>query len=97
MKKQMYSVYDLKSEFYQAPFPFHNDEDAQRGLASVFANPDSMIAKYPEDYRLFHLGTLDDNSGELIPQNPPRLVCEISSLNPHPKAAAPYNGDGDTP
>jgi len=85
MKKQLYSVYDLKSEFYQIPYPFLNDEDAKRGMASVFENPDSMLAKYPADYRLFHIGTLDDNSGVLTAESPIRLICELSSLNFHAK------------
>jgi len=84
MKKVLYSVYDVKSEFYGSPVLFHNDEDARRGIASVFSNPGSMMATYPEDYRLFRLGNFNDNSGSIEHCAVPEFVCELSSLNPHP-------------
>lgn len=85
MKKQLYSIYDEKSEFYQPPITFLNDEDAKRGLATVFNNPDSMLAKFPNDYKLYHIGTLDDNAGKIEPQIPARLISTVAALNPRPE------------
>lgn len=85
MKKQVYSVYDLKSEFYGPPVLFHNDEDARRGFASVYSRSDSPMVKYPQDYRVFRLGTFDDNAGVLeMPESGlPVFIAEFASLNPH--------------
>ncbi len=81
MIKKMYSLYDVKSEFYGAPVLFHGDEDAKRGFQGIFQNPGSMFATYPEDYRIFCIGSFNDNSGEVVAEQPTRLVCELKSLD----------------
>ncbi len=89
MIKQLYSLKDVKSDFFGTPVPFHNDEDAKRGLSSIFNNPQSQAATYPQDFRLYKIGSLDDNSGTLTPIDP-KFICELAILNPHPET----NSDG---
>ncbi len=84
MIKKLYSLYDVKSEFYGAPVAFHNDEDAMRGVASVFNNPGSMFAAHPEDYKLYYLAHYNDNSGVIDTSIPVKYICDLASLNPHP-------------
>ncbi len=85
MKKNLYCLYDVKSEFYGVPVLFHNDEDAKRGYSGIFQNPTSQSAKYPEDFRLFLLGVFNDSTGEIVCPETPAFLTELSSLNHHPE------------
>lgn len=65
MIHQLFSIYDNKSRAFQAPFVHSNESTALRALAgSIGERPGDMLAKYPEDFELFYLGTFDDNTGE---------------------------------
>ena len=96
MKKQMYSIYDVKSEFYGTPVLFHSEEDAKRGFASLLSNPNtkSMYADYPEDYRIFQIGTFNDNNGSLDTLKTPKLICELVSLQRTPAQTLPKLTEG---
>jgi len=94
MIKLLYSLYDVKSQFHSAPIAFIDLEDAKRGLSSMFDNPQGKHAKYPEDFKLYHLGSLDDNSGVITPIDPPFYICELKELD-YRGQAIPVPDDGD--
>lgn len=60
MKSLVFSVYDAKAEAYMAPFVAASKGFAIRMFLDEASRPDSMCAKHPEDFRLFHVGEFDD-------------------------------------
>lgn len=64
MKVKVYSIYDVKTQFYGSPVTFHNDSHAKRDI-TMKLSPQSAIKMYPNDYELFCLGTFDDSNGKI--------------------------------
>jgi len=62
MIHQMYVILDNKSAIYNKPFFFINDAVAIRAAQDLLDQPDHEIAKHPEDYTMFKLGTYDDET-----------------------------------
>lgn len=72
MIKKLYAIYDKKAETELGIFEHPNDLVAIRDFsqACTYKNPQtnekSQIAKYPEDYCLVCLGTIDTTTMEII-------------------------------
>ena len=68
MKLCQYTIFDNVHEAYHHPYSMENDAMALRQFANM-ANDDTQIAKNPEDYSLWHLGSFETTTGEcsLIP------------------------------
>jgi hypothetical protein len=64
-----YTIYDSAHEAYYQPHSFENDALSLRQFADI-ANEDTQIAKNPEDYSLWKIGTFETTTGELTPQEP---------------------------
>lgn len=58
MLKNIYCIHDSKGG-YGAPVLDDSDELAIRAFHIAFSDSSTMINKYPEDFRLFRLGTYD--------------------------------------
>jgi len=56
----MFAIYDSKAATYNAPFCFGATGQAVRAFADLANDRDSNIAKHPEDYFLYEVGTYDD-------------------------------------
>jgi len=71
MKLLVFSVYDAKAEAFMRPF-----FAPTRGLAirsfrdGVNAGGEEPLAKHPEDYTLYEVGSFDEGSGELVSLEP---------------------------
>lgn len=65
---KLYSIYDKQHEIHGPIFEFHNDELAKRFFKSLSDNPESQVHKYPQDYKLVQLGTIDKTEGTIIPK-----------------------------
>lgn len=65
MKLNIYSIFDKQSNQYGKPFVAINDTLARRAFDSVKQNPDSDLAKYPQDYKLCRLGDLESDTGHI--------------------------------
>lgn len=83
MKKKIYSIYDVKADFFQPPVCFVDDDDCKRNLLAIFRNPETPLCQHADDFRVFDLGVFDDNSGELIVEFPPKFVTELAAINPY--------------
>jgi len=70
MQLNVYSIYDKATNAYMRPFFMQSDGQALRGFTDESVRADSEIAKHPEDYSLFRIGSFDDNKGELEPCEP---------------------------
>ena len=77
---RLYSVYDRVACLYADPFSSPNDATAARAFTIAQSNPESMLYASPQDYQLWYIGSLDNNSGELLsydaPECEPHKVCD---------------------
>lgn len=64
MKLQMFSIYDTVSKLYARPFFDVNEATAKRNLRAAIHDPKSGLAENISDYRLYHIGEFDDQTGE---------------------------------
>ena len=68
MKMYIYSVQDVLTGFAQ-PFLFQDDEVAKRAY-----NDFLKIDKHPEDKRLFRLGEMDTDNGNIVADYVPECI-----------------------
>ena len=76
----MYSVFDVKSKIYHPPQFCHNQEHALRYFSMQFKDTNSVMAQYPEDFQIFHVGQYDDSTAEIQPMFPPDFTCYVSDI-----------------
>lgn len=80
MKRDVCSVFDLASQLYGQPMFVTGTGVAIRSFSDELKRKgdDNVLARHPEDYELFHLGTFDDERGVFEPLSegigPVRLV-----------------------
>lgn len=60
--EKLYTVYDVKAEYYVMPFVFKSNGEALRWFSDAVNAFDNRFYAHPEDYVLFEVGTYD-NSG----------------------------------
>lgn len=65
MKLNAYAILDEKALAYNQPFFMHHDGQATRAFEDEYKRKDSMIHAHPGDYKLYRLGTYDQQSGKL--------------------------------
>ncbi len=70
----IYSIYDEKATVYQNLITFNTNGQALRVLADIVQDPKTTINKHPSDYKLYRLGSVDDNSGVITPLPVPELI-----------------------
>ena len=73
-----YTIYDSALEAYHQDYSLENDAIALRQFADM-ANEETQIAKNPEDYSLWRIGTFETTTGEL---NPEEQTC-IAKAHEH--------------
>ena len=75
MKVKVFSVRDEKANSFGQPFFAVNDNIARRMFSDLVEDPKSMVARHPDDFKLYSLGEFDDNSGELSPLAQPEFLA----------------------
>lgn len=78
MTQSLYAIRDLKADAFAAPFSMPNEMVATRAVIDALNDPDTLLARHPEDYQFWYLGDYTESSG-LIMSNP-RLIGNLSSL-----------------
>lgn len=68
---RLYSVYDRVAQIYAEPFTAVNDATAARSFTIAQSSPESMLYASPGDFQLWYLGSMDNNSGELLTYDDP--------------------------
>lgn len=74
MTTNMYAIYDEKAESYNAPFPLATDGLAIRAFEAACNDSRTDLYKYVGDYKLYCIGTFDDNAGVLSATIPARYI-----------------------
>lgn len=68
----LFSIRDLKAEAYNDPFYAPTTAVALRLFETNVKDPNSDLAKYPADYRLYEVGSFNRETGELAMLETPR-------------------------
>lgn len=74
MIQKVFGVRDGKAVAFLQPFFSSANGSAIRAFSDAVNDGKSPISTHPEDYVLYELGSFDDNSGELIPLSPIKLL-----------------------
>lgn len=70
----LFSVMDTKVGAFAAPFCCRTKGEAIRSFTEAKRDAQSMISKYPADYRLYHIGEFDEGQGIIQPIAPALVV-----------------------
>lgn len=81
----IYSIHDNKAEYFLPPLFAKTDSQAQRMFVGSLG--ESFI--YRADFNLFKIGSFNDDTGEIMPENPPLLVLSGLSVPAHMDPLAP--------
>lgn len=73
MKLEVYCLYDSAIEDYGRPLYAHNDADVIRMCVLSMRNPDSLLSQFPDNFRLYHIGTWVSDTGVFLELSP-RLI-----------------------
>lgn len=79
---KLFAVKDNASGVYDGPVPAQTEGIAMRNFTDMCNNPDTAIAKHPEDFSLWCVGTWNDATGEIISGQPECLARATSILSP---------------
>ena len=64
-----YTIFDSALEAYHQDYSLENDAIALRQFADM-ANEETQIAKNPQDYSLWRIGTFETTTGDLTEEEP---------------------------
>jgi len=83
MKVQCYAIFDQCSGIYEKPFFSTADAVVVREFQDIIASDDHPIAKHPEHYSLWRLGTFDNTNGKILNEDNECLLngVEAAALN----------------
>ena len=80
MVKQVYSFFDSKVCVYHPPMVLLNDQEARRLAADCVADPQTPMARHPQDFRIVRIGEFDDNAGVVKSLVAPEFIAELSEF-----------------
>lgn len=80
MKLQVFSVFDRAVGCYLQPFYARSHGEAHRMFEGACMNPEHVFAKHAADYRLYHLGEFDEETGAFSMRDAPDFQCSADSI-----------------
>lgn len=75
MKFNVYAIRDVHTGFLSPTFEI-NDAVAMRNFSHAVQQSESVLFTHASDYSLFRVGSFDSDTGRLMPEELPVLVCE---------------------
>lgn len=70
----IYSIYDRKAGYYLPVFNLRSDADALRSFTDMVVSSDTPVSKYPADFDLIRLASMDLETGLVTPVFPVHIV-----------------------
>lgn len=64
--QKMFSVLDVKAEFFAPPFVARTLGEAVRSFSMAAEDPQSPLAKNPDDYVLYYVADFDEQTCSII-------------------------------
>lgn len=80
MIMQCFCIRDDKASLFLTPFFARNSIEATRQVQAVANDPKNMLSLHGEDFSLYMLGSMDDETGWLAAQDVPVHLCKVSQL-----------------
>jgi len=80
MVRKVFSIRDAKSELFGTPFFNLTHGEAERNFKTLVNDPKSSVNQYPEDFDLYYLGSYDDVSGKMIPNDSPEHLVKAVNV-----------------
>lgn len=81
MQIVMYVLKDLKNPNYGLPLMYPAPQAMRRDLASkMAADPEALLASYPQDYEVWAIGEFDSEKGELSVYPDKEFVCSATDI-----------------
>lgn len=72
MLTNIFTVYDNAAARFLEPFHAPTIEYALRQFRQTVNTPDHLFSRFPEDYTLFHVGSMNQETGVLTAFDAPR-------------------------
>ena len=63
--KKLYAIFDRQRMAYLAIMEKPNHAVALRDFDSIAKDKSGLVNRYPEDFAMYYLGTMDEETGEL--------------------------------
>jgi len=80
MLTNIYVIYDQKAKVYNRPFYLLNDDVAHRVALDMRQDSSTDLARHPEDFIMFRLGTYDDQFATLNLHDDPVTMFRFHEL-----------------
>lgn len=77
---RIFTVYDEKACVFGQPQFMLTDGIALRMFGDLIQDPSTVIAKHPEDFALYEIGSYDETTGIITPKEHPAFVIRATSL-----------------
>ena len=71
---KIYTIYDRKAQYCLPVFSFKSDADAIRSFTQIVVSSDTDIAKYPADFDLIAIATLNIETGQCFEIMPMQIL-----------------------
>lgn len=75
MTLKVFSIFDEKAKCYGQPFFMAHNGMALRAFSDLIQDKNTTPGKHPSDFKLYCLGTFEDNSGELSSLAQPDFIA----------------------
>lgn len=86
MRENIYVIYDNAANVaIKPPMISTNDVEPLRTLQQATQHPDSTMHKYPAEFTLIHVGTIDLETLVVMGEERPRIVAQAIDLIPKPE------------
>lgn len=81
MINYLYALHDLKTT-YMAPMMAKTDDEAIRSITHAYREGNTMLSKFPADFRLYCLGEYNVETGKITADSRnPLLILDCASLS----------------
>lgn len=77
---RLYGILDEKAQAFVKMQFFQTDGIATRQFSDAVRDPKTFLNQHPEDYSIYVLGEIDDETGLVSPIVPPILITRASAF-----------------
>lgn len=77
----LYSIKDNKVGTFSKPFSAINTAEATRMLHTACNDPNVQLSMYPEDFDLYHIGSMNEQTGYLNSPSESGPVFVVSAVS----------------
>lgn len=80
MKLNLYAVLDEKAQAFGSMFFRKRHEEAKRYFGDAVIDPKTILHQHPQDFSLYYLGVLNDETGLVTAVTPIEFVARASEF-----------------